>query len=48
MFKILTKKCSFEHWNRPGVANRSIASTGWLQSVTWSIAPDFALDSQDT
>jgi len=26
MFKILTKrKC--KHWNRPGVANRSIAST---------------------
>jgi len=25
MFKILTKKCSFEHWNRSGVANWSIA-----------------------
>jgi len=48
MFKILTNKCSFKRWNRRGVANWSIASTDWSPSVTWSIAPDFALDWQDT
>jgi len=32
-----------KHWNRPGLANRLIASNGWPPRVTWLIAPDFAL-----
>jgi len=32
-----------KHWNRPGVTNRSIASTGRLPSVTWLIMLDFSL-----
>jgi len=32
----------------PNCAHGSITSVDWSPGVTWSIAPDFALDWQDT
>jgi len=42
--KFLPNEMQLKHLNRPGVANRLIASTGRSPSFTWSIAPDCALN----